>query len=422
MRSHALPRLGFIVATVLLLSVSGTVTAVAPGNGPFQRTWARTDKPVADLLVTRTWMWGPEANSPLLYEEYDEASGGKRVVQYFDKSRMEINNPAHDVNDPWYVTNGLLVNELITGQKQVGENRFEPGTPSLAYVVGDQDDSNGVAYAHLGPALRGDPGFTEQYQQGDTIILHFEWFGGGPHMPRVLAVTPDERFAVHEATAVQYVAETGKWVASPFWDFMTSSGPVYEDGTTHDAALFQNPYYATGFPVTNPYWGRFKVAGTVKDVLLQCFQRRCLTYTPDNPDGWKVEAGNVGQHYYDWRYAEEEPEPVPIPTTGNLRIGDILWDSPAPGEQSGEWVVIVNDDEHAVQMQGWRLEDAGATNTFVFPDFVLPPGASVTIHNCTGANTSTDLFTGGCNPWWNNDGDTANLYDATGALVDSLTY
>jgi hypothetical protein len=44
------------------------------------------------------------------------------------------------------------------------------------------------------------------------------------------------------------------------------------------------------------------VAGTVQEVLLQCFERRCLTYTPGNDAGWQVEAGNVGQHYYYWRY------------------------------------------------------------------------------------------------------------------------
>jgi hypothetical protein len=45
-----------------------------------------------------------------------------------------------------------------------------------------------------------------------------------------------------------------------------------------------------------------KVGGQVKDVLVQCFERRCLTYTPSNPTGWQVEMGNVGRHYYSWRY------------------------------------------------------------------------------------------------------------------------
>ncbi len=70
-----------------------------------------------------------------------------------------------------------------------------------------------------------------------------------------------------------------------------------------EALLFENPYFATGLPITEAYWVRIKVAGTVKPVLLQCFERRCLTYTPDNPSGWQVEQGNVGQHYYQWRYA-----------------------------------------------------------------------------------------------------------------------
>ena len=45
-----------------------------------------------------------------------------------------------------------------------------------------------------------------------------------------------------------------------------------------------------------------RVGGTYRDVLEQCFQRRCLTQTPGNPDGWQVEVGNVCRHYYPWRY------------------------------------------------------------------------------------------------------------------------
>ncbi len=47
-------------------------------------------------------------------------------------------------------------------------------------------------------------------------------------------------------------------------------------------------------------------------MLLQCFERRCLTYTPGNEPGWQVEAGNVGQHYYAWRY-EQVAENPPLP-------------------------------------------------------------------------------------------------------------
>jgi hypothetical protein len=37
-------------------------------------------------------------------------------------------------------------------------------------------------------------------------------------------------------------------------------------------------------------------------VLIQAFERRVLTYTPDNPPGFTVEYGNIGRHYYTWRY------------------------------------------------------------------------------------------------------------------------
>jgi len=35
--------------------------------------------------------------------------------------------------------------------------------------------------------------------------------------------------------------------------------------------------------------------------------QRVLTYTPSNPAGWQVEMGNVGRHYYTWRYGVEPP-------------------------------------------------------------------------------------------------------------------
>ncbi|MEZ4572086.1 MAG: hypothetical protein R2849_17530 [Thermomicrobiales bacterium] len=52
---------------------------------------------------------------------YADSPGGSRQVQYFDKSRMEINDPGGDTEELWYVTNGLLVVELMTGRMQTGD-------------------------------------------------------------------------------------------------------------------------------------------------------------------------------------------------------------------------------------------------------------------------------------------------------------
>jgi hypothetical protein len=49
---------------------------------------------------------------------------------------------------------------------------------------------------------------------------------------------------------------------------------------------------------------------------VQAFERRVLTYNPDNSDGWKVEAGNVGQHYYQWRYGQLGKPVIEIPDFG----------------------------------------------------------------------------------------------------------
>jgi len=58
----------------------------------FLRTWERTDKPVKEGIISRTWMWGDGPNTSMVVEQYAEAPGGFRTVQYYDKSRMEDNS------------------------------------------------------------------------------------------------------------------------------------------------------------------------------------------------------------------------------------------------------------------------------------------------------------------------------------------
>ena len=61
-------------------------------------------------------------------------------------------------------------------------------------------------------------------------------------------------------------------------------------------------------------------------MLIQPYERRVLTYVPTAPEGFKVQMGNIGQHYYQWRYgtipapappppaASNPPPPTPTPT------------------------------------------------------------------------------------------------------------
>src|SRR5690606_4949363 len=89
-------------------------------------------------------------------------------------------------------------------------------------------------------------------------------------------VTDDPSLAQYGVTAAELleVPDIRHRVASPFWTFMTSSAPIYEHGNVVTAPLFENPYYATGFPITEAYWANVKVDKVYRDVLIQCFERR----------------------------------------------------------------------------------------------------------------------------------------------------
>ena len=109
---------------------------------------------------------------------------------------------------------------------------------------------------------------------------------------------------VDRNVGIQYVGysqETGHNIPDVFWSFMYGQGAVAVGDDYQQRQLF-DPVFVIGYPITEAYWARVKVKNIVQDVLIQCFERRCLTYTPGNVEGWKVEMGNVGRHYYDWRY------------------------------------------------------------------------------------------------------------------------
>jgi hypothetical protein len=321
-----------------MLLVLGALPAPAVAEPPdepfFSRIWERTDYPVAESVVARTWMWGPEAFTPPGQEQYAESPGGWRTVQYFDKSRMEITDPAGDGSSPWFVTNGLLVVEMIRGIVQAGDATFfdYPAGPAHVNVAGDADDATGPTYATfaghlLDPALA--PG---------TLIAR--------RINRVGTVTYDAGLEDYDVSAGFLDVITDHTIAAPFWDFMNSTGLIYEDGGYANDELFLDPFYATGRPITEAYWANVKVADSYQDVLMQCFERRCLTYTPGNAPEWQVEAGNVGRHYYAWRYGDFEDAP---PNTGLLLYR-------ASFEDWTEWpagVVMDGDDRYLGDPLGW---------------------------------------------------------------------
>ncbi|MGH9174418.1 MAG: thermonuclease family protein, partial [Vicinamibacterales bacterium] len=238
-----------LLATGTLWGQQQAALAIAPGNDAFQRTWARTDQPVAQGLVDRTWMWAPEPFTSVIEEEYADTPGGVRLVQYFDKSRMEITDPAKDPADPWYVTNGLLVNELVSGAMQVGHDLFVEGEPAQVNVAGDSDDPESPTYATFGP-LRTRPPLPD----GAVISQRLDRDG---------AIENDPAMAQHGVTAAQRVTvpKLDHQVASVFLAFMRSTGAVNVDGQTITERLFESDFYATGLPITEAYWTTVALKG-----------------------------------------------------------------------------------------------------------------------------------------------------------------
>src|SRR5215210_6221149 len=118
------------------------------GDPAFQRVWARTDKPVADKVAVRSWYWGPTPGEVKTEKYVDAKDGsGNRKVQYFDKSRMEINDPSGDKSSLFFVTNGLLTVELVSGKVQVGNSTFEGRFPAHIPLASDNNDTNAPTYA-----------------------------------------------------------------------------------------------------------------------------------------------------------------------------------------------------------------------------------------------------------------------------------
>jgi len=266
---------------------------------------------------------------------------GVRYVLYFEKGRVEMTqqhpmpsnvssgegffpddplwravpeltqrDPAHLfyrsrwLEHPWALTAGQLARELLTGQLQVGDTTVIPREPAAIPVAGDAD-GGGVTYAALGKLMAQPPDTTTPFviQTSDAEGRR----GVAPELAR------------YQVSLVDVGAPTGHAVASVFWEFFlhfsgTQTDVIFVRTTNSNYGRADNfmlsltqggslPWlWLVGWPLTEPYWTRAKVAGVERWVLVQCFERRCLTYTPENPLEWRVEFANTGRHYVAWRY------------------------------------------------------------------------------------------------------------------------
>jgi LPXTG-site transpeptidase (sortase) family protein len=299
--------ISLLFGTSLAWTPARAAEPVPAANPAFTKVWERTDQLVRAHDVARTWFWG-EAPFARVVESFAGSPDGQRLVEYYDKSRMEITNPGGSPTSPWYVTNGLLVKELMSGQMQVGPDpgQAEVYPPSTVPVVGDLVPGQPApTYAILGRfATLGGPVNRAPNKVGQQATATLSEDG---------TVGSNTRLGAGSALRLgTYVPETGHNIPDVFWNFMHAKGPILSGKFLNSGPLI-DWVYALGYPITEPYWVKAKVGGKTLDVLVQAFERRVLSYTPSNPAGWQVEMGNVGRHYYDWRYKGEHPGSLSAP-------------------------------------------------------------------------------------------------------------
>lgn len=222
----------FLVCGMGAFPVAAAATFAAPA---FQTQWQQGE------AVTPTF-WGPLTTAHDGHQEPDkEASGGARLVQYFDKGRMELTNGA--------LTNGLLATEQITGKMQRGDNTFETRAPASVLMAGDQVNTvirGGVplpTYAVVGSVKE----LTQpaSAQVGSATTRSLQTFGGGPHMSTSYAPSTFPTGATYPAANIA----------------------AYDDVTQHNVPAAFATYRTTagvatiGYAIIEPFWSPVKVAG-----------------------------------------------------------------------------------------------------------------------------------------------------------------
>ncbi len=243
---------------------------------PFYFLWRRSDLPIANGQANRTWLWGPQ---PILdtTEPWAESPGGNRQVEYYDKGRMEINDPTAPRPSPAYVTSGLLVKELVTGQLQTGATAVDNRAPADFAVVGDYQDPTAPSYATFHNLQAG----TDAGKAQDLTGQHVE-----ATLDRGGTVGNDAGLGNGVLNA-KFVPESGHNIPEVFVNWLATQGDWVS---------------LMGYPISEPYWVHATINGQSTAILVQLYERRTLTFTPSNEPAWRVELGNVGLQYKAWRY------------------------------------------------------------------------------------------------------------------------
>ena len=279
--------IALLVVTLIGVCLLPVQHATSPpfANPAFQATWTNQSAAVAQVDL-----WGSE---PLVWriEPYADAPDGRRVVQYFDRGRMELAPAPGDSGQPT-VTEGLLAQEMTTGQIQLGDHLTAPQTPATTPIDDGTADSRVPTFAALAAVV----GQRTTSLVG-TGVLTIPWI--------------DSRGTPTVGPAP---------VALRAADFEVATGHNLPDVTV--AFFGTRPFgsadwiAAMGYPISEPYWAIIRRNDVALPSLIQVFQRRFLIYTPSLPTDQRFTVTNIGRDYYRWRYGTDPPRQWPNPLAG----------------------------------------------------------------------------------------------------------
>lgn len=299
-----------LLLAAMLLPLSQAAAAYsgyyAYANPAFYNSWYKVDGVVSNGVVRRPLYWGA---GPVSDKLDNSPSDPGRIVQYFDKGRMEITDVNGDKSGPYYVSSSLLAKELVSGQREVQERLKIARSSALIPIVSDMDDAKAVTYASFKSLINSraaniSVGVTGKQSQPIATLDYQGKVGsdGGKFNAGNSALDN-----------LYYDNTTGHNLPRAFWDFLNASGPTYDCTAARcvvggpSGRKLDSPWYLySGLPISEPYWIKAKIGNRPNmDVLVQVFERRVLYYMPDGAAGQKVQFANVGRAHYVWIYGME---------------------------------------------------------------------------------------------------------------------
>ncbi len=274
----------FVAVAVLVSVLPVREASGVPFASPaFEQLWSRSQRAQLDL-------WG---QSPLTWriEPYADASGGRRLVQYFDRGRMELTTPASGSRT--ILTQGRLAWELTTGQIAIGSELYVRRPPPDIPIDGGFADPRVPTYAALA-ALVAQPA-PDRTASAQPIDVWISADGSLRTSVPPAAVRPS------------------RYITTTRHNLPDVTVALFDRSPLGPDAWIEH----FGFPISEPVWTFYRRGDALLPSLIQVFERRILVYTPSLPVDQRFTVANTGRHYYRWRYGNDPAQLWPAPQPGS---------------------------------------------------------------------------------------------------------